>query len=232
MTSKDILNKKFEKAMGGFKADDVQDFLAEVADYVDDILDERAEIENKMVVLAEKLEEYREDEDSLRAALLGAQKLGDSVVKDSKRKAEEILAEAQAKADALVAEATEKAESILNGINDEVEHQQEILHKMEDEVAKFKGKMISLYQANIDILNTIALMPPEPKLETPPEEPPVFLEEEDIPQQAAEKEFILQIEELQEMAEQDVLDVEDKRRKPRFSEPLWFGEEYKLTRKD
>ena len=36
---------------------------------------EKRDMEKKLAVLADKLEEYRADEDSLRTALLGAQKL-------------------------------------------------------------------------------------------------------------------------------------------------------------
>lgn len=93
MTSKDIASKKFEKAkgFGGYKIDDVEDFMDRVAEYVEQLENEKRDMEKKLAVLADKLEEYRADEDSLRTALLGAQKLGDSVIKESKTKAEIIL---------------------------------------------------------------------------------------------------------------------------------------------
>ena len=101
MTSKDIAAKNFEKAkgFGGYKIDDVEDFMDRVAEYVEQLENEKLDMEKKLAVLADKLEEYRADEDSLRTALLGAQKLGDSVIKESKTKAEIILRDASIKAE-------------------------------------------------------------------------------------------------------------------------------------
>ena len=88
MTPNEILNRQFGKVMGGYRVEDVSAFAAEVAAFVEDLLEEKDVLEQKMLVLADKLEEYREDEDSLRAALIGAQKLGDSVVRESRKKAD------------------------------------------------------------------------------------------------------------------------------------------------
>ena len=93
----EIANKRFDKVMGQkYRADDVDNYLAQVADSMNDLLEEKQELEKKLIVLADKLEEYKDDEESLRSALLGAQKLGDSVVRDAKAKARDILEDAEA----------------------------------------------------------------------------------------------------------------------------------------
>ena len=81
LTPNDIANKKFDKAMGGYRIDDVEAFLSQVSDTVIALYEDKKNLEEKIEILAEKLEEYRADEDSLRNALLGAQKLGDSVIR-------------------------------------------------------------------------------------------------------------------------------------------------------
>lgn len=68
-------------------------------------LNEKLELERKIEALADKLEEYRRDEDSLKSAVFEAQKLGSSIVRDSKAKAERILQEANEKASAVTAQA-------------------------------------------------------------------------------------------------------------------------------
>ena len=59
MTSKDIASKKFEKAkgFGGYKVDDVEDFMVRVAEYVERLESEKQEMADKLSVLADKLGE-------------------------------------------------------------------------------------------------------------------------------------------------------------------------------
>lgn len=144
MTPSEIQNKVFEKKMGGYKIEAVASYLQEVASYVQDLLDEKEDIESKMLVLADKLEEYREDEESLRAALIGAQKLGDSVVRDAKKKAEMMLKEASAKADELV-----------NDAKSSIDREAIALTRMQGQVSKFKVQILEIYKKHIEMINAI-----------------------------------------------------------------------------
>ena len=49
---------------------------------------ENADLIKKISILAKKVEEYRADEDSLKMALLRAQKLADSIVAEAKETAD------------------------------------------------------------------------------------------------------------------------------------------------
>lgn len=103
LTPKEISEKTFDKTFGfGYRMDDVDAYLDEVAKSMTELLGQNADLEKKLEVLADKLTEYREDEESLRTALLGAQKLGDSVIRESKTKAEIIMRDATIKAEAMV----------------------------------------------------------------------------------------------------------------------------------
>ena len=69
LTPETIASRRFDKQMGGYKQDEVEAFLQQVAAEYARVLREKEELEQKMDVLAEKVEQYREDEDSLRSAL-------------------------------------------------------------------------------------------------------------------------------------------------------------------
>lgn len=225
MTPNEIQTKRFDKGMSGYKTDEVNAYLIEVAAYVRELEGERDELERKMVVLAEKLEEYREDEDSLRAALIGAQKLGDSVVRDAKKKAEQILFEANAKAEELVADtrANMDKESLT-------------LSKMQSEVVAFRAKILDMYKRHIETIKGI-----------PETNEPVVAVRETIRHsskkqaaaaspEAAEavkeekvSEFVLNYEEEPDAQESDGPAPKHKRQS---YGNLRFGEEYNLTRKE
>lgn len=144
LTPNDIANKKFDKAMGGYRVDEVEAFLSEVSDTVIALYEEKKALEQKMEVLAEKLEEYRADEDSLRNALLGAQKLGDSVIRESKAKAEVILRDANA-----------KAERMVENAQLQIEREKMTLVRMQSEVGNFKARLLATYKKHIELIGSL-----------------------------------------------------------------------------
>ena len=76
MNAKEISAKRFDKSAFGYKADEVDSFLNEIAAEVNELTSQNTELQKKLEILATKLEEYRQDENSMKQALLGAQKLG------------------------------------------------------------------------------------------------------------------------------------------------------------
>ena len=91
-TAAEIRNVEFTKNMGGYKAAEVDAFVDNCADTVEKLTAEKEELNKKLSILADKLVEYRRDEDSIRSALLSAQRMGDSIVREAKEQAEEIVA--------------------------------------------------------------------------------------------------------------------------------------------
>lgn len=144
LTPEVIASRRFDKQMGGYKQDEVEAFLQQVAAEYANLLAEKEELEGKIEVLADKVEQYREDEDSLRSALIGAQKLGDSVIRESK-----------AKADYMIREAREKADRILENAQKSIEKEQMALIKMQKEVTKFKNRLLTLYRQHLEMISAL-----------------------------------------------------------------------------
>lgn len=163
LTPETIASRRFDKQMGGYKQDEVEAFLQQVAAEYARVLREKEELEQKMDVLAEKVEQYREDEDSLRSALIGAQKLGDSVIRDSKAKADYILRDAR-----------EKANQLMENAQKSIEKEQMALIKMQKEVTKFKNRLLTLYRQHLEMISALPEYDEEPQpqpAEEPVEEP-------------------------------------------------------------
>ena len=181
LTISEIKNKKFEKSAFGYKVEDVETFLNDVIDTIAALENEKAETEKKLVVLASKIEEYRNEEDSLRQALLGAQKLGDSILKEAKNRAE-----------IMMRDATIKSENIVKNVKEEVKREEVILNKMKREVDSFRTKMLTMYNSHIDMIKSLPeverqeaeeieeVKAPEVVIEEPKAEPaPVVIEEKE-----------------------------------------------------
>ena len=166
MNGREIKEKRFDKAaMFGYKAEEVDLYLAEVAQAFDSLVKEKAVLEKKITILAERIEEYRKDENSMKEALLGAQRLGNTVVAEAQAKADKLLSEAQAKSEEMLREAEKTATRSVSGVKAQVEKEQQTLRKMQKEVSGFKARLLNLYKSHLDLITAL----PEAEEEKPQE---------------------------------------------------------------
>ena len=145
LTPKEIAGKTFDKTFGfGYRMDDVNAFLEQASKSMSELLEINSDLEKKLEGLADKLTEYREDEESLRTAILGSQKLGDSVIRESKTKAEIILRDA-----------TIKAEAMTNHAKRQIEREQDNLLRTQREVASFKNRLLDMYKQHLELISAL-----------------------------------------------------------------------------
>lgn len=92
LTPQEISGKEFVKAVfGGYDMSAVDDFLETLTADYSALYKENAILKSKIKVLVEKVEEYRSTDDAMRMALLTAQRLGDEITADAKKKSEDLL---------------------------------------------------------------------------------------------------------------------------------------------
>lgn len=155
ITSKDVRNKRFEKAAFGYKQEEIDEFFAQLEAELDEMERERNEANNKIQVLADKVREYMRDEDALKDALLGAQKQGHQVINEAHDKAEQIIAEAQAKADALEDEAVRQHAIAMEKNREEIAKEKEALIEAQQQVADFKKSLFDVYKEHLELISTM-----------------------------------------------------------------------------
>ena len=112
--------------MGGYNMAMVDEFLDELTDDYTALYKENAALKAKLKVLVEKVEDYRATEDSMRATLLTAQKMADSIVHEAEAKRDEILAQAET-----------SAREKIGQLRQEVEAAEERLHQGQRDLAQF-----------------------------------------------------------------------------------------------
>ncbi len=96
LTIDEIKNVSFRKAgIGGYKPEDVDAFIDQVLITFEQLRKEKSDLIKKMDILATRVEEYRADEDSVRNAMLSAQRVADSTIKEARAKAARILEESE-----------------------------------------------------------------------------------------------------------------------------------------
>lgn len=114
LTPAQVKNHRFEASgRGHYRADAVDTFLDEVYESYSQMFKENGDLVRKIGLLADKVEEYRNDEDNIRAALLTAQRMADKIVKEAKESVEEQISDAQKTAQNLIDEARQKANAMI-----------------------------------------------------------------------------------------------------------------------
>lgn len=209
MLTPDVVKSKSFQATGrgAYRAEDVDGFFAEVSASYEQMFKENGELIKKISILANKVEQYKEEEDSLRKALISAQTLADKIVKEAREsvegtlekaeadaeemrakastEAEEIVAKAKAEADAVVLQSKKDADEILGSVNRKVMKESLEFEMLQKKAAEFRANLLSLYKEHLGLINSIPEyvekeMPAIEKAEEPKAEaePEVLKEEE------------------------------------------------------
>ena len=149
--------------MGGYNMAMVDEFLDELTDDYTALYKENAALKAKMKVLVEKVEDYRATEDSMRATLLTAQKMADSIVREAEAKRKQLLRDAEL-----------QAQEKIRALRREAEELQERLRMGQRELAAFAEQVRSLCRQELQFLERLpqaAVSPAAPaEPETPAEE--------------------------------------------------------------
>ena len=159
LTPQEVSTHAFSKAvMGGYNMAMVDEFLDELTDDYTALYKENAALKAKLKVLVEKVEDYRATEDSMRATLLTAQKMADSIVHEAEAKRDEILAQAES-----------SAREKIGQLRQEVEAAEERLRQGQMDLTKFISAARELCDRELKFLEQLPTLPVE--AEIPPSQP-------------------------------------------------------------
>lgn len=149
LTPQEVSSHAFAKGfMGGYNMAMVDEFLDELTDDYTALYKENAALKAKMKVLVEKVEDYRATEDSMRATLLTAQKMADSIVR-----------EAEARRDNLLAQAEADAQERIGQIQKDVEAAEIRLRQGQRELAQFIAAVEKVCHKELDFLQELPQLP-------------------------------------------------------------------------
>ena len=145
LTPQEVSTHAFPKAMmGGYNMAAVDEFLDELTDDYTALYKENATLKAKLKVLVEKVEEYRATEDSMRATLLTAQKMADSIVHEAEAKRDEMLRDAQTGAQTQIAQ-----------YQRELDQAQDRLRQGQQELARFINASRELCERELKFLEQL-----------------------------------------------------------------------------
>ena len=152
ISSEDVRHVTFDKAFQGYRREDVDDYLKQVAQAMDDLAAQNDDLQKKLVMLAQRIEKYRTMENSLSTSMINAQRMGDSIIRESKQKAAEIIRSANI-----------KAEDREQRARDDVELAKQEIVTLKGEADSFKRSLIEMYRKHINLINKLPDYTPQPE---------------------------------------------------------------------
>ncbi len=110
-----IRSRRFSStARGTYRSEEVDAFVEEVAVSYEQMFQENAELVKRLNQLAERVDEYRKDEDSIRAAILTSQKVADQITREAQQSALEKTQQADAYYEEMVSKARDEAQETID----------------------------------------------------------------------------------------------------------------------
>ena len=145
LTIEQIKEISFHRAgKNGYNAADVDQFIDEVVATVEQQNADKADLLHKLDILAKKIEQYRQDEETVRNALITSQKLSDATLKEAKDKAAYIIKAAE-----------KKSRSILTEAEMATEREKDKFEALHAETAKLRREIIALYEKHISAVKEL-----------------------------------------------------------------------------
>lgn len=204
----------------GYYGEEVDAFIDEVIATVEQLTAEKNECLRKMDILAGKVEQYREKEETINNALYTAEQLK-----------EEKLKEAKAKADYIVKTAEQKRRTILTEAEMATEREKDKFQAMQEDTAKLREELLAVYKKHILLIKELpdmdaALKTREQLDEKYPFEP---VDDADVKIAPARNEVEEPVEEAVEEPVEEAAETEQpklKRERNDKFEKLQFGDNY------
>jgi cell division initiation protein len=162
MTIVDIQHKQFRKKLNGYDPSDVDQFLDEIIETLEDEAHKHAALEAEMSDLRERISHFKAMEESLQNTLLLAQRTADEVKANAHKEADLIRHEARLNVEKEIASLADRA-------NDARREHQRALETAE----QAKGELRSLLMTHLSLLerspgSVAASKPPPADVAEPP----------------------------------------------------------------
>ena len=149
----DITHKTFSKKMMGIDAQEVYDFLRDVADQMEELVRERQRLKEEITKKDQSLAEYIERDQALRATIQAASKMSDQFRTDAEKESQLIISDARQRAEMLMKDARDSLKKMYYDIAD-----------LKKARIQYETTLRSLMQAHITMLDQGKKIFPEPAL--------------------------------------------------------------------
>lgn len=113
----DIEQQEFGRSFRGYNEEEVDDFLDKIVKDYEELIKENAKLKEEIDRMKDRLKEFSEIEETLRSALLNAQKSADEIKDRVENKAKLVVVKAEKEAEVIIQKASQREDEAKNEIN-------------------------------------------------------------------------------------------------------------------
>ena len=146
----ELKNKDFSKVMRGYNPAEVDEHIAFIIDKYTELYRENDELERKLKTAYAKLDEIKNEEESIRNAMVNAQ-----------RASNKIMTEANDRADIIINTARKSCDRILADFRKKIQEERAVLGALNSAITEFKDKLFKTYNSHISFVEGIELLDEE-----------------------------------------------------------------------
>ncbi len=134
----ELKNKEFSKNMRGYNTAEVDEHFAFIIEKYTELYRENDELERKLKTAYAKLDEIKNEEESIRNAMINAQ-----------RASAKLMTEANDRADIIINTARKTCDRILADFKLKIQEEKAVLLALNTAIGEFKEKLFKLYGTHI-----------------------------------------------------------------------------------
>ncbi|MES2965228.1 MAG: DivIVA domain-containing protein [Bdellovibrionota bacterium] len=149
----DIAHKTFNRKVMGVDPDEVNDFLRDVADQMEEVIRERNALKEALRQKDLQLMEFKERDESLKSTIQTAAKMSDGIRADAEREGKLIIGDAQ-----------QKAELILRDSRDQLKRVYTEIAELKRIRMQFEINLRSVCQAHMSMIDQSHFVQPDPQV--------------------------------------------------------------------
>ena len=154
LTVEQINKQEFSTKMRGYNQNEVQQFMATVAQTVQELTEENHALKETVKADEGKLKYFSELKDSLNKSILVAQEAADKVKNNAKREAEIMIREAQKQATDIVSEANEKANQVVERSTEETRKLTTETNDLKKQTRIFRQRLQVMLESQLEVVKS------------------------------------------------------------------------------
>ncbi len=154
LTVEQINKQEFSTKMRGYNQNEVQQFMATVAQTVQELTEENHALKETVKADEGKLKYFSELKDSLNKSILVAQEAAVKVKNNAKREADIMIREAQKQATDIVSEANEKANQVVERSTEETRKLTTETNDLKKQTRIFRQRLQVMLESQLEVVKS------------------------------------------------------------------------------
>ena len=148
----DIAHKTFGKKLYGLDADEVYDFLKDIADEMEEMVRKANNLDEKVTGQQSTISDFKEREESLKKTLHTASQMSERIQHEAEKESSLIIRDARQRADIIIKEARDSLKKMYQEIND-----------LKKARMQFESGLKSLVKAHVAMIEQGYTVVPDPQ---------------------------------------------------------------------